>query len=80
MVVAGVRIDVRADGCFSVRRGDRVLVRNACLVLAGEGWRGSAALGALGAERLGLAFDAAALCTVQDGLEGAGVGWGIGLA
>ncbi|MBU4459414.1 MAG: DUF5060 domain-containing protein [Verrucomicrobia bacterium] len=42
MVVAGVRIDVRSDGRFSVRRGDRVLVRDANLVLAGEGWRGTA--------------------------------------
>lgn len=45
--VGGVRVDVWPDGRFSVRRGDRVLIRNTHLVLAGEGWRGSAGQSAM---------------------------------
>jgi hypothetical protein len=42
LVLGDCRLDLRTDGGFSLRRGERVLIRNARLTVAGENWRGSA--------------------------------------
>lgn len=45
--MGGTQLDVRSDGGFILRRGDRVLIRNARLTVAGEGWRGSVNQGSM---------------------------------
>lgn len=45
--VSGARFDVGPDGSISASRGGSVLIRGTRLVLAGEGWKGSAHQGAM---------------------------------
>jgi hypothetical protein len=49
LTLGDCRLDLRPDGGFSLRRGERVLIRNARLTVAGENWRGSVNQGSLNA-------------------------------